>query len=105
MGGAWARRTFSTDRWGNGKGTPGEHHGGPEPSETEIEKARRLIASELARAGWSVEQLARERKGAAVKVAIARRLRQETTMPLKWIAAELHMGTWTHLNRLLRTQK
>lgn len=22
-------------------------------------------------------------------------------MPLKWIAAELHMGTWTHLNRLL----
>ncbi len=90
---------------GKWEGKMSEHHGGRERSETEIEKARRLIASELARAGWSVEQLARERKGAAVKVAIARRLRQETTMPLKWIAAELHMGTWTHLNRLLRTQK
>ncbi len=83
----------------------GEHHSGPERSETEIEKARRLIASELARAGWSVEQLTRERKGAAVKVAIARRLREETTMPLKWIACELQMGTWTHLNRLLHAQK
>ncbi len=87
------------------EGKLGEHHGGLERSETEIEKARRLLASELARAGWSVEQLAGERKGAAVKVAIARRLRQETTMPLKWIAGELHMGTWTHLNRLLHAQK
>ncbi len=90
---------------GKWEGKMGEHHGGRERLETEIEKARRLIASELARAGWSVEQLARERKGAAVKVAMARRLRQETTMPLKWIAAELHMGTWTHLNRLLHARK
>ena len=87
------------------EGKLGEHHGGGERSETEIEKARRLIASELECAGWSVEQLARERKGAAVKVAIARRLREETTMPLKWIAAELRMGTWTHLNRLLHAKR
>ena len=90
---------------GKWEGKMREHHGGRERSETEIEKARRLIASELAPAGWGVGQLARERKGAAVKVAIAQRLRQETTMPLKWIAAELHTGTCTHLNRLLHTQK
>lgn len=90
---------------GKWEGKMGEYHGGRERSETEIEKARCLIASELARAGWSVEQLARERKGAAVKVAIARLLGQETTMPLKWIAGELRMGTWTHLNRLLHAKK
>ncbi|MGH8093351.1 MAG: hypothetical protein ACREIF_07760 [Chthoniobacterales bacterium] len=44
-------------------------------------------------------------EGAAVKVAIARRLREETTMPLMWIAAQLRMGTWTHLNRLLHARR
>jgi len=82
-----------------------EHHGGKEKLETDAERARRLVASELARSGWTAKQLARERKGHAVKVAIARRLREETTMPLKWIAAELHMGTWTHLSRLLHSKK
>jgi hypothetical protein len=24
-----------------------------------------------------------------------------TTMTLKWIAAELHMGTWTHVSNLV----
>ena len=90
---------------GKWDGKTGEHHGRRERSETESEKARRLIASELARVGWSVEQLAREQKGATVKIAIARRLRQETTMPLKWIALEMRMGTWTHLNRLLHARK
>ena len=65
---------------------------------TALERAGRLVASELARSGWTAKQLATERKGHAVKVAIARRLREETTMPMKWIAAELKMGTWTHLN-------
>ena len=90
---------------GKWDGKTGEHHGSRERSETETEKARRLIASELARVGWSVEQLAREQKGAPVKVAIARRLREEPTMPLKWIALEMRMGTWTHLNRLLHARK
>jgi hypothetical protein len=68
-------------------------------------RAQRLIASGLAPAGWTAKQLATERKEHAVKVAIAQRLREETTMPLKWIAAELHTGTWTHLNRLLHNPK
>jgi len=32
---------------------------------------------------------------------LARRLRAETSVTLKWIAEHLHMGTWTHVaNRL-----
>jgi len=32
---------------------------------------------------------------------IARRLRKETTMTLKWIAEALHMGIWTHVSNRL----
>jgi hypothetical protein len=32
---------------------------------------------------------------------LARRLRQETTMSLKWIAARLQMGTWSYVSNLL----
>jgi hypothetical protein len=38
------------------------------------------------------------------KVRMARRLRRETTMTLKWIADHLNMGTWTHLSNLLSKQ-
>ena len=34
------------------------------------------------------------------KVRIARRLREETTMTLKWIVGEFHMGAWTHVSNL-----
>jgi hypothetical protein len=45
-------------------------------------------------------------KGDRRKVKIARRLRQETTMTLKWIADRLKMGTWTHAtNRLYHLKK
>ena len=40
-------------------------------------------------------------KGDKRKIRIAKRLRAETTMTLKWIGAQLNMGTWTHVaNRL-----
>lgn len=37
----------------------------------------------------------------ARKVQMARRLRAETTVTLKWIAEQLHMGTWTPVANLL----
>jgi hypothetical protein len=40
-------------------------------------------------------------KGDKVKVVSARRLRQKTTMNLKWIARRLHMGSWTYVSNLL----
>ena len=35
-------------------------------------------------------------KSHPVKVQLARRLRKESTMTLKWIAARLRMGSWTY---------
>jgi len=43
-------------------------------------------------------------KGDVGKVAIARRLRQESVMSLKWIAnrlESLEMGSWTYVSNLL----
>ena len=43
-------------------------------------------------------------KGAKRKVAVARRLRKETTMTLKWIANRLEMGTWTYVSNLVNAK-
>jgi len=41
-------------------------------------------------------------KGDKGKVKLARRLRTQTTMTLRWIADRLHMGSWTYVSNLLR---
>ena len=79
----------------------GEHHFGPERQESAEEKAERLVRAALKAAGLKEHKLADLPKGAPAKLAVARRLRAETTMPLKWIATRLHMGTWTYLNNRL----
>ena len=56
-------------------------------------RAERIIAEELGKLGWSEADLEQARKSAPGKMAIAGRLRRETTMPLKWIAARIHLGT------------
>ena len=65
------------------------------------EKARRIVAAELKRLNWTESELRRRHKGDPKKVRIARRLREKTTMTLKWIAGELYMGAWTHVSNLL----
>jgi hypothetical protein len=45
------------------------------------------------------------RKGDMVKVRLARRLRGETTMSVKWIARRLHMGSWTFVSNLLHGKR
>jgi hypothetical protein len=50
---------------------------------------------------WDEDQLRARRKGHRAKVILARRLRQETTMSLKWIAQRLQMGSWTYVSNLL----
>jgi hypothetical protein len=52
--------------------------------------------------GWKEQALRLLPKGHPRKVEIARRLREETTLSLKWIAARLHMGTWRYVSNLLR---
>ena len=66
------------------------------------QRAERLIAEGLAKEGWTASRLIQERKGHPVKVALAKRLRSETTVTLAWIANRLHMGRWTYVSSLLR---
>ena len=74
--------------------------------ETTEEKARRILNEEPDKLGWTDAELAARAKGDARKIGIAKRLRDETAITLKWIAKELHMGTWTHVaNRLSNHSK
>ena len=86
-------------------GRMGEHHDGVERRESAEEKAERIVREELRKMGWKPEELARRAKGDAAKLAIASRLRRETTMTLKWISQRLAMGAWTHLNKRLYQQR
>jgi hypothetical protein len=79
----------------------GGWHYGEELRESAEAKAQRIVAEELRRRRWKESTLADRRKGDAGKVAMARRLRAETTMTLGWIAERLQMGTKTHLAHLL----
>src|SRR5262245_9011019 len=83
------------------KGKSGQHHYGEELRESAEAVAERLVSEELKRREWQKTTLRTRRKGDPDKVAIARRLRGETTMTLAWIADRLHMGTRTHLAHLL----
>jgi len=79
----------------------GPNHGGDQRRETEEAWAEQLVAGELKRRRWISAELEQRRKGDAQKVKIAWRLRQETTMPLRWIAQPLNMGTAGSLANLL----
>jgi REP element-mobilizing transposase RayT len=84
------------------RGRTGLHHGGEERRETEEAWAEQRMANELQRRRWTAQDLAQRRKGDAQKLKIARRLRQETTMTLNWIAKRLNMGAAGSLANLLR---
>ena len=83
----------------------GTQHYGAERQESGEAKAERLVLKELKKLRWTKDDLAQRRKGDSGKVRIARRLRQETTMTLAWIAQRLNMGVWTHVSNLLRAAK
>ena len=83
----------------------GAQHYGAERQESGEAKAERLVLKELKKLRWTKDDLAQRRKGDSGKVRIARRLRQETTMTLAWIAQRLNMGVWTHGSNLLRAAK
>ena len=70
----------------------GASHSGADRRETGEQKAGGIVREELRRRGWKEEDLPVLRKGDPGKVALARRLRRETTMSLKWIARRLHIG-------------
>jgi hypothetical protein len=77
---------------------------GDQRRETEEAWAEQLLADEIKRRRWTSAEVEQRRKGDTDKVEIARRLRQETTMPLRWIAQRLNMGAAGSLANLLRDE-
>lgn len=65
--------------------------------EAALAKAEAIVNEEMADLQWTHEDLQLHRKADPEKLRIARRLRQETTISLKWIADRLGMGSWTYL--------
>lgn len=92
---------FRTELLSRLRATVPDNRRGPVPPEAQVQLGRMLVAEELARRGWSAEELARRRKTDPEKVLIARRLRRETTLSLRWIAAALHMGSINTLRNCL----
>ena len=79
----------------------GAEHYGEERAETAEALAELIIAEELKLGRWQEADLKTRPKGDSVKVALAARLRAETTMTVGWIAERLVMGTRGYLNHLL----
>lgn len=81
----------------------GPNHYGADRREAAEERGKRIIAEEASRLGWKVSEFHLRSKSDPGKVAIARRLRRETTMSLKWVAENLSMGSWTSVANLVST--
>jgi putative transposase len=73
-------------------GLLGDNHPGKLRWESSEAKAQRIVKAELARLGWSQADLVRRPKCDPVKLALAARLRNETTLSIKEIAGRLYLG-------------
>jgi putative transposase len=73
-------------------GKVGENHPGQTRLESAEAKADRILTEELSRLQWTQSDLAGQAKNHPAKLALAARLRQETTLSVKEIAARLNLG-------------
>jgi putative transposase len=91
---AWClgSQTFRKECLEQMEGKVGENHPGEIRRETAEAKAERLITEELARLEWTQQDLVAHAKSDPRKLAMAARLRQETTLSIKQIAERLHLG-------------
>ena len=83
-------------------GSVSEPHHARERSQSDEQRAEAIILTRLRELGWGKTELTAQRKSDPHKIALARDLRSQTTMSLKWIAHRLEMGSWTHVSNLLR---
>jgi putative transposase len=100
-GWCFGEKTFRRELLDQMTGQIGAEHYGAERLETAESKAERIIAEELKRRKWGEAELAKRAKGDPAKVAIAGRLRAETTVTVAWLAERLNMGAVSYLNNRL----
>jgi hypothetical protein len=86
-------------------GELGEHHSGQLKRESAEAKAERIIEEELRRLKWSSADLKLRLKSHPAKLQIASRQRGETTLPIRWVAERLNLGTWKSATTRLHTWK
>lgn len=92
---------FKKEMIGKMEGKLGRNHAGELHRESAEAKAERIMAEELARLGWDKAQLKNRRKSDPAKLAIATRLRRETTLPIREIAARVQLGSSKSANARL----
>jgi len=85
--------------------TNGDRVRGDELSESDEQRAERILGEELRRLRWTLRHLRTTPKNDSCKLSIARRLRAETTMTWAWIATRLHAGVWRYLANSLGNTK
>jgi hypothetical protein len=81
------------------EGRLGDHHSGELHRASAEAKAERIIAEELKRQGWQEAALLVRPKNDAVKLEMAARLRRETTLSTKAIAARVPERTHCSVTR------
>ncbi|MEY4385448.1 MAG: hypothetical protein RLY20_731 [Verrucomicrobiota bacterium] len=96
---------FRKELLGQMKERMGPEHYGTQRQETATEHAEGIVTEELKRRRWTEATLGKRAKADAGKLAIAVRLRAETPMTVKWIAARLQMGSPGYLNHQLYLQR
>ncbi len=104
-GWCWGEEAFRQELLARVEERRGASHYGAELQESATEKAERLVREELKELDWAEVELATHQKGDRAKLKLAVKLRIETTMTLKWIAARLQMGTGASLSNLLSGQR
>ena len=104
-GWCWGEEAFRKELLAQVVERRGAAHYGAELQESATEKAERLVRVELQKLGWTEADLAARRRGDGAKLKLAVKLRAETTMTLKWIAARLQMGIGGSLSNLLSAQR
>ena len=75
------------------QGNLGDHHSGELHRQAARARAEQILAEELARRDWGEAELKRRPKNDPDKLEMAARLRRETTLSVKDIAARVHLGT------------
>ena len=78
-----------------------EHDSGELRREAAQAKGERIVGEELRRQGWHEGDLTRRPKGDPEKMALAARLRRETTLTIQQIAQRVHLGTSRSANARL----